>query len=204
MAQTEHLRDRHAWSNRKDRPLGILAQIQKPCLMAYRNRSRSRHIVTRNGPTPLTQVRPRNIIRPSQSPAHQPVQEAGQAQHTEQSAGSAIGIVAHPTELGPRWHMGGVRIWYWLHDGISCNGWIQFMTRGRLCTSFGSHKGEWKLLSPGLMQVTFGSCHHVLLLSADSAASARPSFRVLSRRLRDGAPLRNPLNPHTCGYPRRA
>jgi hypothetical protein len=104
-------------------------------------------------------------------------------------------------ELGARWHMNGVRVWNWAHNGTHYNGWIGFLAGGHLSHSFKSGKGEWKLVDEGTMIVTFGSCNHRLSLSAKAAASKNPYFQVTERTRRDGEPLSNPVDPGTCGYP---
>ena len=43
------------------------------------------------------------------------------------------------------WHFGGRRVWSWMHDGVTPNGWIELCENGHLCTDLcSSGEGSWK------------------------------------------------------------
>ena len=116
---------------------------------------------------------PRPSRAPGMAPMKKPEDGHARREETERSAGvvDQQEDCATRQELGERWHMNGVRVWDWAHNGIYCNGWIQFQAGGRLCTNFGSGKGRWERVDEGTMNVTFGSCIHTLFLSAELARS---------------------------------
>ena len=93
--------------------------------------------------------------------------------------------LATEAELGPRWHVDGGRLWNWLHNGENINGWLVFGSGGVLRTSFGKGEGSWRREDDEMI-VSFGTCHHRLLLIPDSV----PRFQVVERHLMNGGEVR--------------
>ena len=93
--------------------------------------------------------------------------------------------LASREEIGSLWDQSGHREWLWMHDGKKVNGRICFMEGGSLWTSFGTGAEEWSHLKYGRMRVTFGSCHHDLVLDHSCGDDCKPKFLVASRKLRD-------------------
>ena len=97
------------------------------------------------------------------------------------------------------WHFGGKRLWAWMHDGITPNGWIELCDNGALCTNLcPSGQGSWKRQhdSDNLL-VIFGKCCHVLELQITRPSnvpveySFEPTFIVRKRTMVNGEPLRD-------------
>ena len=138
---------------------------------------------------------------------HQPLQPIGfwlvRVEPLPRTVGNSARLgergLASREEIGSLWDQSGYREWLWMHDGKNVNGSICFMEGGSLWTSFGTGAEEWSHLKYGRMRVTFGSCHHVLVLDHSCGEDCKPTFWVACRKLKDDSQeLRNNVS-HTMG-----
>jgi len=101
-------------------------------------------------------------------------------------------------DLSSAWHFGR-RVWSWMHDGITSNGWIELCENGYLCTNLcSSGEGSWKRQQDSdNVLVTFGKCCHVLELQITRQGNIpvengfEPTFIVRKRTMVNGEPLRD-------------
>ena len=103
-------------------------------------------------------------------------------------------------EMGDIWHCNGVREWKWFHDtekdSENESGVIKFLTANKLYSSMYSHQpASWRHGQDGEMVLSFGTCHHFVVLESSSP----PLFKVVRRELRNIDAKKRKLfqQPHT-------
>jgi len=112
------------------------------------------------------------------------------SQHQHKPAESAPVTGASEEEMGSQWHFEGCRRWLWLHDGSKPNGWVEFGVDGILRTSLCTGgRGAWERRANDEMVLTFGKCHHMIVLLTEAQGQA-PMFELRERSMKDGSPLR--------------
>ena len=110
-------------------------------------------------------------------------------------------------DLSSAWHFDGRRVWSWMHDGVTENGYIELCENGYLCTDLcSSGEGSWTR-QPGSdnVLVTFGKCSHLLELQITRPSntpleySFEPTFIVRKRTMVNGQPVRDKRPVRTRG-----
>ena len=117
-----------------------------------------------------------------------PRRDANQRQRKPVEAAPVTG--ASEEEMGSQWHFAGRRRWLWLHDGSKPNGLVEFgvdaILRTTLCTG---GRGTWERRPNDEMALTFGRCHHVIVLLPEVQGQA-PMSELRERSMKDDSPLR--------------
>eukprot|EP00933_Yihiella_yeosuensis_P040760 TRINITY_DN35138_c0_g1_i1.p1 TRINITY_DN35138_c0_g1~~TRINITY_DN35138_c0_g1_i1.p1 ORF type:complete len:239 (-),score=43.19 TRINITY_DN35138_c0_g1_i1:79-732(-) len=118
-----------------------------------------------------------------------------QAQSSELTAAAEEEFLRTIAELPPAWgkmcKAKGSTHFFWAHNGESRNGWVHLCANGVLETSW--CEGSWQKTSqPDVLDMKFGSSHHICHLRGDPPSSFIVEKKMLARNNQDnyrpGAP----------------